>query len=390
MTCTGKSMSYWLNSKTIFPALKHDTYTDVVVIGAGITGASISYWLGNKCKTVLLESETIASKASGRNAGFLLTGTSDYYNKAIERYGHRKAKAVWKLTQQNHALLEKHIAKNNIECEYKRSGSYLVGASKNEMDDINESVALLKRDGFNYKIIGQRDTNKLLSSNNFYGAAFNAYDGEINPVKFVRALVKIAVNEGTQVFENTPVVKIEKRNNVFKIKTKHGVVIADYVVLATNAYTPLVYPYFRNMIKPVRGQVLVTKPCRKLFNGVFYANYGYEYWRQLRDGRILIGGFREIDPVRETGYRMITTKKIQNKLECLLHKLSIKSIVTYRWSGIMGFTKDQLPLVGSVPNAKNFLISVGYSGHGLGFSFIAGKMIGEKILYNKSCKMLSL
>ena len=69
---------YWLVNKQVsFQALKKDMHADVAVIGAGITGASVCYWLSGKCKVVLLEEDTIASKASGRSAGFLLTGTSD-------------------------------------------------------------------------------------------------------------------------------------------------------------------------------------------------------------------------------------------------------------------------------------------------------------------------
>jgi glycine/D-amino acid oxidase-like deaminating enzyme len=55
----------------------------------------------------------------------------------------------------------------------------------------------------------------------------------------------------------------------------------------------------------------------------------------------------------------------------------------------MAFTKDRLPIIGSIPSMKNFLVSVGYSGHGLGFGFIAGKMIGEEILSNRSFEIFS-
>lgn len=375
------NMSYWLDSNAAnFPALKNDIRADVAVIGAGIAGASVSYWIGNDCKVVLLEEERIASKASGRNAGFLLTGTSDYYSIAVERYGHAKAKTIWKLTQQNHDLLEKHILKNGIECEHKRSGSYLLGMRENEMSIIRKSVAMLRRDGFNYKIMNGKEINELLSVDGFHGAAYNSKDGEINPVKLVRGLVKVANENGTDVFENTSIQKIVRRDDIFELRTKHATVKADYIVLATNAYTPLLHPTFRNIIRPVRGQILGTKPCRRLFRGVFYANYGYEYWRQLPDGSVLAGGFRETDPAREVGYSMIATRKIQNKLEGLLTKLHVKSSIEYRWSGIMGFSKDHLPLVGPFPSMKNLLICAGYSGHGLGFSFIAGKMISEMIL----------
>lgn len=381
-------MSYWSDFKVNYPSLRHDIRVGVAVIGAGITGASVSYWLSNNCNVALLESESIASKASGRNAGFLLTGTSDHYSKAVKRYGRVKAKSIWKLAQQNHKLLETHILKNGIECEHKRSGSYLVAASSREMDEIKRSIALLKRDGFDYKLIGEKETNEILHTGGFYGAAFNALDGEINPVKLVHGFIKIVSDRNAYVFENTYVKRIA-RKDVFEVKTRYGSVKADYVVLTANAYTPLIYPRFKNVIMPMRGQALVTAACKKIFNGGFYANYGYEYWRQLPSGCILAGGFREADPAHERGYRMITTKKIQSKLNELLNKLSIKSRVLHRWSGIMGFTKDQLPVIGSVPDVKNLFISAGYSSHGLGFSFIAGNMIMKEILIKRHDKIFS-
>ncbi|MGH9879214.1 MAG: FAD-dependent oxidoreductase, partial [Nitrososphaerales archaeon] len=53
-------------------------------------------------------------------------------------------------------------------------------------------------------------------------------------------------------------------------------------------------------------------------------------------------------------------------------------------SGIMGFTRDHLPLVGPIHDAGNLLVSAGYSGHGLGFGFLAGKMISEIIIDGKT------
>jgi len=385
MICIGKvdpMKPYWLVNKQVsFPALKHDMHADVAVIGAGITGASVCYWLSGKCKVVLLEEDMIASKASGRNAGFLLTGTSDYYNKAIQRYGHEKARAVWEVTQENHDLLERHIF-NHKDCDHRRSGSYFVAASEREMQDLRESVDLLRKDDFNYKLISGNEINAILSSKGFHGAAFNARDGEVNPVKLVGALVSKAMDSGAEIFEKSAVKRITAENG-FSIKTEQASVNSDFVVLATNAYTTLLHSYFKGKITPVRGQMLGTNPLSKRFEGVFYANYGYEYWRQTPDGRILAGGFRELGLAREKGYRMVTTKKIQKRLEKLLAQLSLEFNVEHRWSGIMDFTKDHLPIVGSLPGTKNLLVSAGYSGHGLGFSFVAGRMISELILDGK-------
>jgi glycine/D-amino acid oxidase-like deaminating enzyme len=377
---------YWLINKEVsFPALKQDIRTDVAIIGAGITGASVCYWLSGKCNVVLLEEDTVASKASGRNAGFLLTGTSDYYNKAIKRHGHDKAKKIWKITQENHDLLEKHVF-NKEKCDHRRSGSYLIATSRREMHDIIESVNLLRNDGFDYRLISEGEINEILSSNGFHGAAFNERDGEINPVKLVEAMIKKS-KDGIQIFEKTAARRISAGKDGFSIKTDYATIRSDFVVLATSAYTPMLNSYFKGRITPVRGQMLATNPLSKRFEGVFYANYGYEYWRQANDGRVLVGGFRELDFVREKGYKMITTRKIQKNLEKLLAQLSLKFSVEHRWSGIMDLSEDRLPIIGPLPNKKNLLVSAGYSGHGLGFGFYAGRMISEITLHGKTRNM---
>ncbi len=377
---------YWLANKEVsFPTLQHDIHADVAVIGAGITGVSVCHWLSGKCNAVLLEADMLASKASGRNAGFLLTGTADYYNEAVRRYGRERARRIWTITQENHDLLEKHVL-NEEGCDHKRSGSYLVASSKKETRDIIESVNLLRSDGFNYRLVSEAEINKILSGNGFHGAAFNEKDGEINPVKLVDAIIKTS-NDKIKIYEKTPVTRISPDKDGFSIKTKHSTLRSDFVVLATSAYTFMLNSYFKGRITPARGQMLATNPLRKRFEGVFYANYGYEYWRQTKDGRILAGGFRELDLAREKGYNMITTRKIQKNLEKLLHQLSLKFSVEHRWSGIMDFTEDHLPIIGSLRNKKNLLVSAGYSGHGLGFAFYAGRMISEIILDGKTRNM---
>ena len=378
---------YWLAKKKIsFPALKQDLRADVAVIGAGITGASVCFWLADKCRVVLLEEDMIASKASGRNAGFLLTGTADYYNRAVLRYGQEKAKALWKITQENHDLLEKHIF-HDAACDHQRAGGYLVASSEAEMRDIRESVELLRRDGFHYELISAAEINEVLASRDFHGAALNERDGEVNPVKLVEALARKASSHGTEIFEKTKAKGITAGKDGLRIQTERAVIRSTYVVLATNAYTPLIYSSFQGKVIPTRGQMLATNPLPERFRGVFYANYGYEYWRQVPDGRVLAGGFRELDFAGEQGYKMVTTKKIQNNLEKLLTQLSLEFNIEYRWSGVMGFSRDQLPIIGPLPGKDKLLVSLGHSGHGLGFGFYAGKMIAELILNGKTSNL---
>ena len=50
----------------------------------------------------------------------------------------------------------------------------------------------------------------------------------------------------------------------------------------------------------------------------------------------------------------------------------------------MGFTPDRLPLIGPVAARDGLFVAGGYSGHGLAFAFLAGRMIAELVATGKT------
>lgn len=102
-----------------------------------------------------------------------------------------------------------------------------------------------------------------------------------------------------------------------------------------------------------------------------YAHHGYIYFRQLRDGRLLLGGWRHEFAEREAGYADETTEEVQGSLERFLLKYFPETEglpVEARWAGTMGFSVDGLPLVGALPEDERVGYAVGYTGHGFGLA----------------------
>ena len=134
----------------------------------------------------------------------------------------------------------------------------------------------------------------------------------------------------------------------------------------------------------MRGQILVTKPlAKRILDKVCYANYGWEYFRQLPDGRLLLGGCREGHIADEVGYGDTVTKPVQSDLQRYLgqHFAEVADApIDYRWSGIMGFTKDELPLVGELPNMSGAYFAVGSSGHGMGYGMNMSRLLVDFVL----------
>ena len=119
----------------------------------------------------------------------------------------------------------------------------------------------------------------------------------------------------------------------------------------------------------------------RYFEPALYARYGYDYWQQTPEGRIVIGGRRDVALEAESTDVEGTTEGIQRELEELLARLvGDAPRVTHRWSGLLGFTRDRLPLVGPLPGRERIVLSLGYSGHGNVLALACGEAVAAAIL----------
>ena len=159
------------------------------------------------------------------------------------------------------------------------------------------------------------------------------------------------------------------------VRTGRARVSAGAVVVCVNAYASHLLPL---RIRPVRGQMLATAPLeRRVFTRPAYAHRGYRYWRQREDGRILVGGWRDLAVDVEVGEEERTTKPIQSALETFLRGHAPDAAVTHRWAGIMGFSHDALPYAGRW--RQGVFALGGFTGHGLAFATAASALVADLV-----------
>jgi len=376
---------HWLTDPQLcapsYPTLTKDIQVDVVVVGAGLCGASTAWHLSQTgLRVALVEARDVAHGATGRNAGFILQGTAERYNRAIVQMGRERAKQVHQLSVDNHRQMREWIERFQSDCEYRLGGSLQLASSPEEEQELIESTDLLLEDGFEAELLYGPELGEPYLNAGFTTGIVLPEDGEIHPAKFVRDVVKQAHKAGAQVFTGSPVTKIESGDGV-KIHTNHGSIQAHMAVLCTNAYLPTLMPTYQEIIHPVRGQMLSTTPQPRIFERPIYADHGFDYWRQKPDGRIILGGWRNLDPEGEVGYDETLHDGIQASMTRFLKRFQgLESVeIESRWSGIMGFSRDGLPLIGAVPGMDNILLGAGFTGHGFGFAWLAGHSLSNMI-----------
>lgn len=127
---------------------------------------------------------------------------------------------------------------------------------------------------------------------------------------------------------------------------------------------------------------MVLAPTRPFLEGPCYANAYLDYFRQLPDGSLLIGGFRQLQSDTEKGYSDHTTEVIQKALHDFVKKhfpMAANLPVTHRWSGVMGFSQDGEPMIGSLPTDPQVFFCAGFTGHGLGLAFHSARCLVDMI-----------
>lgn len=365
---------YWLEDPVPAHAVaRHEGRVDVAVVGGGVTGCTAALRLAEGGLRVRLhEARGIAEGASGRNGGFALRGGAARYDVARETYGAERAVAYWRWTEEALDRLAE-LAGDAL----RRPGSYRLAADEEEREAIRLEYEALREDGIAAEWL---DDVPGAAAGKFHGAISHPGDGSIQPARFVRRLAARAAEAGVDVREHDPVEDVDALE-------------AERVLVATDGYGHGLVAELADLIWPTRGQVVVSAPLGEvLYDRPHYARQGFDYWQQLPDRRVLLGGFRDVSIMDELTDVEETTPTIQSSLESFLHELVGAEVeATHRWAGIFGLTQDMLPLVGPVPGRDGRVwVAGGYSGHGNVLGFACGELVAGALLGDTSSPQLEL
>jgi glycine/D-amino acid oxidase-like deaminating enzyme len=334
------------------------------VVGGGVTGCSCALTLARRGRRVrLVDAREIAGGASGRNGGFALRGLCPSYDEARDLLGPAEAKAAWELTERTVDEMAS-LAGDAL----RRVGSLRLAVDHRERDALQREYEALREDGFAAEWL---DPLPAPLARLFGGGFVHPADGALSPALWVKRLAGHAAAAGARISEHRRV----DREAIDGLD-------AEAVVIAVDGSTDDLLPELASFVSPRRGQVLATEPYPELlYFRPHYARGGYDYWQQLPDGRLILGGRRDTDLENERTSVEETTPVIQGALDGFAAELfSRPPVVTHRWAGIWGETADLLPLAGRVPGTDRLWVAGGYSGHGNVLGFACGDLIARAIL----------
>jgi glycine/D-amino acid oxidase-like deaminating enzyme len=362
------------------PALEGDVEAEVCVIGGGVGGLSCARRLAQHgIDTVLLEANTVSGGASGRNGGFLIAGVAPFHNDARERFGVERARAMYARTleaqREIYALAEELGAGESL----RRVGLLRLAVSEEEADHVRDHAQRLQEDGFPGEVVERDELPEALRRTGHVGCLTD-HDGALHPARWYRLLAAAAEAAGARICENSAARGPVPAPGEGPVSTGAGSVRARHVVVAADGALPALVPEYAGRVRARRLHMVATEPLPPALDTLVYARWGYEYLQQRPDGRILAGGFSDVDGEGSYTDSDAGSTEIWERVERYLREdLGADGGVSHRWAGVVGYSDDSLPYVGEVPDRPGLHVSGGYSGVGNVPGFMCGRDLADAI-----------
>ena len=275
--------------------LEGDIEVEACVIGGGVGGLSCARRLAQHgIETVLLEAGTVAGGASGRNGGFLIAGTAAFHNDARERYGVERARAMYARTLEAQREIYELAAELGAGDSLRRVGLLRLAVSEEEAEHVRDHARALREDGF------PGESSSATSCRPRCGAPAS---WPASPTTTARSTPRA----GTGCSPAPP--RRPARASARAARCAGPCLrrtrarwsrSAAACARATWSWRPTAR--CRRSCRSTRGACARagctwSRPsrCRRRSSTLVYARWGYEYLQQRPDGRILAGGFSDVD-----------------------------------------------------------------------------------------------
>ena len=296
---------YWLDQPGApepRPPLDGATHADLAIVGGGYTGlwAAIEAKQEDPGRDVLLvEQDTIAFGASGRNGGFCDATLTHGLPNGIERFPD-EIETIERLAAESFRGIEETVARFGIECDWNPQGEVLVAREPHEIAWMREAAERARGFGQDAVFLDRDEVRAELDSPTYLAGMWKRSGcAMVDPARLAWGLRRAALALGVRMHEHTPATSIAKTPAGVSLDTPNGHIEAGRVVLATNGFPPLVRS-IRRYVVPVYDHVLMTEPL----TGEQRASIGwarqqgfadsanqFHYYRLSADGRILWGGY---------------------------------------------------------------------------------------------------
>ncbi|MBX3566540.1 MAG: FAD-dependent oxidoreductase [Rhizobiaceae bacterium] len=390
--------SHWLKQALaqeadLQPPLDGETTADVCIVGGGFLGL----WTAIRLKehrpsldVVILEKDICGGGPSGRNSGMLLSAWTKFSALAALR-GEEEALRIIRQSAEAIDGIAAFCADNGIDAWLDRVGWVWGATCEAQSGAWDDALNKLARHGYEpARRVTRDDIAAMTGSPGHLAGAFDPSAATVQPGHLVRGLRRVALKNGVRIYEKTAMRRFSRRGDPV-VETERGRVRAGRLVLAINAWSAAV-PELAPALFIISSDDAASKPMPEMLDKAGYrrgplmidSRVFVSGWRVTRDDRLVVGvtgghiGFGGVIDARfhRPSPRLGDMRRALRAGHPALADFPEEG----SWNGPIDRTASGLPLFGALPASPNVLYGYGFSGNGIGMSFIGGRILSALAL----------
>jgi glycine/D-amino acid oxidase-like deaminating enzyme/nitrite reductase/ring-hydroxylating ferredoxin subunit len=363
------------------PQLRTDMRVDACVVGAGIAGLSVAYHLAKAGKSVLvLDDGPSAGGQTGRTTAHLTAVLDDRFFTLENIRGVDAAQ----LAAQSHTTaidcIEDTVREARIDCDFERLDGYLFNSPGSAPDILDKELRAARSAGMAVEPllrapIDAFDTGPCLRF---------PHQGQFHPLKYMAGLARAVKRGRGQIVTGMHVERIEGGHPAWVTIRNGPVVLADAVVVATNAPVNDLVAIHTKQAAYLTYVIATPVPVNAVTRALYWDTLDpYHFVRLQTPGQgpttqemLIIGG-----EDHRTGQADDGEQRYARLEAWARERFPMMGEVAHCWSGQVMETIDGLAFIGRNPmDSSNVFVATGDSGMGMTHGTIAGLLITDLIL----------
>ncbi len=273
------------------------------------------------------------------------------------------------------------VRRHGIDCDLQTAGTLHCAVGTAGVSELRERARQWRARGAPVDLLDAAQTSGRIGSTAFSASLLDRRAGTIQPLAYVRGLARAALGLGGAIFTASPVRGCSREGARWRVSTDAGSVTADWIVVATNAYTTAPWAEIREEIVHLPYFNIATRPlssnlARSILperEGCWDTRTVLSSFRLDRDGRLVIGSIGALRGAGSAIYRSWARRSLQ-RLFPAIGNVEFE----HEWYGMIGMTADSLPRFHCLD--QRVISFSGYNGRGIAPGTVFGRTLAQHIL----------
>ena len=342
------------------------------------------------CDVVVLEQDICGGGASGRNGGFALSEWAKLGTLA-QVCGRDRVLAVAQQFEDAVDEIGAFCEAHGIDAHYHRGGHLWTATSQAQLGAWDGVMTTCRELGvMPFEEWSPEETARRSGSDRHIAGLFEPTAAILQPALLVRGLRRVALELGVRIHEGTRVTRLDRRAPAV-LHTPRGVVTADRVVVATNAWA-VGLRELHTRLAVISSDIVATAPMPDRLREIGWTGHEcisdsklqISYYRTTDDGRIVYGkggwGIALHDRIgprfdRDEGRARDVTRSLHE-----IYPMLADVPIAADWCGPIDRTRTGLPIFGHLGGREHIVYGVGFSGNGVAPCVVGGKILASLAL----------